>query len=62
MADHDTLRFYEENALDYSRSTSSRSMDASLVPFSKLVAPSGSVIDLGCGSGRETGNKPTAIV
>lgn len=53
MTDHNTLRFYEENALDYSRSTSSRSMDDSLVPFSKLVAPGGSVIDLGCGSGRD---------
>ncbi|MBY5701205.1 methyltransferase domain-containing protein [Sinorhizobium medicae] len=53
MTDHDTLRFYEENALDYSRSTSSRSMDDSLVPFSKLVALGGSVIDLGCGSGRD---------
>lgn len=53
MTDHGTLRFYEENALDYSRSTSSRSMDDALLPFSKLVAPGGSVIDLGCGSGRD---------
>ena len=53
MTDHDTLRFYEESALDYSRLTSSRSMDDSLVPFSKLITPGGSVIDLGCGSGRD---------
>lgn len=53
MADRDTLRFYDENALDYSRSTCSRSMDDFLIPFSKLVAPGGSVIDLGCGSGRD---------
>lgn len=53
MTDYDTLRFYEENALGYSRSTSSRSMDDSLVPFSNLITPGGSIIDLGCGSGRD---------
>jgi len=53
MIDRDTRRFYEENALNYSRSTSVRSMDHALIPFSKLVKPGGAVIDLGCGSGRD---------
>ncbi|MFN7093512.1 MAG: class I SAM-dependent DNA methyltransferase [Allorhizobium sp.] len=53
MTDNNTLRFYEENAVDYARSTSGRSMDDALVRFSKLVVPGGSVIDLGCGSGRD---------
>ncbi|WP_370675237.1 methyltransferase domain-containing protein [Pleomorphomonas sp. PLEO] len=53
MIDRDTQRFYKENALDYSRSTSARSMDHALIPFSKFVKPGGAVIDLGCGSGRD---------
>lgn len=49
-----TLDFYNKNAEDYARKTFKTDMSESCDRFLKHVVPGGKILDLGCGSGRDT--------
>jgi len=47
------LRYYEENAADFTQRTRALELDAIYAPFLEFVASGGSILDAGCGSGRD---------
>lgn len=50
----DTLKFYNENALDFVNKTKDVPMTELQKKFMNLMKPGGYILDLGCGSGRDT--------
>ena len=48
-----THEFYEDHAFDYFRSTKDVDMTDLLTRFARLLPAGGSVLDVGCGSGRD---------
>lgn len=50
----DTLNFYNENALEFVNKTKNVSMIEIQEKFMNLMKPGGYILDLGCGSGRDT--------
>ena len=51
MQQNDTLTWYRENAETFLSRTGNVDMTAVYTPFRELVAPGGSILDLGCGAG-----------
>ena len=51
MRQNDTLAWYRENAETFLTRTGNVDMTATYNPFLELVAPGGSILDLGCGAG-----------
>lgn len=51
--DESTKRFYETSAADYAKATLRLSMDESIEPFAARLNAGDSLIDLGCGAGRD---------
>lgn len=49
-----TLDYYNENALDYFNTTVNADMDKQYKLFLKYLRKTGRILDLGCGSGRDT--------
>lgn len=49
-----TLDYYNENALDYFNTTVNADMDKQYKLFLKYLRKTGKILDLGCGSGRDT--------
>jgi SAM-dependent methyltransferase len=52
-ADRDTLLFYEREAASYAQSTLTMSMEPWLSEFVQTLPPEATVLDAGCGSGRD---------
>jgi SAM-dependent methyltransferase len=50
----DTLRYYDDHAEDYARATLDIDMSPFYSPFLAMVPKGGTVLDAGCGSGRDT--------
>ncbi|MER9519371.1 class I SAM-dependent methyltransferase [Mesorhizobium sp. M0614] len=53
VTDAQTLQFYRRNAASYAAETSERSMAAAIERFSAVLRSKASVIDIGCGGGRD---------
>lgn len=51
MQQNDTLTWYRENAETFLSRTGNVDMTMTYDPFLELVAPGGSILDLGCGAG-----------
>ena len=51
MQQNNTLTWYRENAETFLSRTGNVDMTAVYTPFLELVAPGGSILDLGCGAG-----------
>ena len=51
-----TLNYYNENSEEYFNSTLNVDMTNTYKPFLKLVPKDGKILDLGCGSGRDSMN------
>jgi len=49
-----TVAYYERNAERYCDETVHANMSALYKPFLKLIAPNGKILDVGCGSGRDS--------
>jgi SAM-dependent methyltransferase len=55
MSQHsDTIRYYDEHADDYIRGTIELDMQSLYKPFLDLLPRGGSILDAGCGSGRDS--------
>jgi SAM-dependent methyltransferase len=50
----ETLSYYDEHAQEFSDSTVGISFDHMYAPFEDRLAPGASILDLGCGSGRDS--------
>ena len=53
MLEDSTRRYYEDNAEDYINKTSNADLSRQYQRFLKYLPPSGHIMDLGCGSGRD---------
>ncbi|TIN22890.1 class I SAM-dependent methyltransferase [Mesorhizobium sp.] len=53
MTDTQTTQYYSRNASRYAVDTAKRSMAAAIDRFSALLRPGASVVDIGCGAGRD---------
>ena len=51
-----TLDYYNKNSEEYFNSTLNVDMTNTYKPFLKLVPKDGKILDLGCGSGRDSMN------
>lgn len=51
---HQTLKYYDDNAQDFFNGTAGAHMDALYQPFEAHLAPGMHILDLGCGSGRDS--------
>jgi SAM-dependent methyltransferase len=49
-----TIRYYDDHADEYVSGTADVDMESLYQPFLELVAEGGSILDAGCGSGRDT--------
>ncbi|MGB5823554.1 MAG: class I SAM-dependent methyltransferase [Proteocatella sp.] len=49
-----TLEYYKKNALEYVEKTKSADMSSIINRFKKYMKPNGYILDLGCGSGRDS--------
>ena len=49
-----TVNYYEKNADEFFKNSVNANMDAVSDKFLKLVEPGGTILDAGCGSGRDT--------
>jgi SAM-dependent methyltransferase len=49
-----TIRYYDDHADEYVSSTADVDMEPLYQPFLELVAEGGTILDAGCGSGRDT--------
>lgn len=49
-----TISYYNENAIEYANTTSGIDMSELWKPFEKHLPPDAHILDLGCGSGRDT--------
>lgn len=49
-----TLQYYKEHALEYSKKTINTNMTKTYEMFEKYLQPHAHILDLGCGSGRDT--------
>jgi SAM-dependent methyltransferase len=56
IAINSTIRFYDENAEEFSNSTVDVDMTDLYVPFLELMPAGGHILDAGCGSGRDSLN------
>lgn len=67
MKKYDTLKYYNENAVDYTEQTKYGDLKEIYAKFLKLLPKGAKILDFGCGSGRdskyfiENGYKVTAI-
>lgn len=52
-SDSSTIRFYEEHADEYFERTVNANLEHLYGPFLQLVSKAGSILDAGCGSGRD---------
>lgn len=50
----ETIRYYDQNADEYVRSTVGIDMSSFYEPFLAMIPRSGRILDAGCGSGRDT--------
>ena len=50
----DTIRYYDKNASEYYNLTLNMSMEEIIEEFIKLIPADSAVLDLGCGSGRDS--------
>ncbi len=48
-----TLQFYNQNAEDFARGTREADMKATRMRFAVCLPPKGTILDFGCGSGRD---------
>lgn len=53
MSDLKTLQYYNQNASEYAELTSRRSMESAIDRFSAFLPTAGSIVDIGCGGGRD---------
>lgn len=51
---NDTLQYYNEHAVDFTQDTQTSDMRDKYAPFLSRVVPGGHILDLGCGSGRDS--------
>ena len=49
-----TLQYYDQHAADFTADTKTCDMSARYIPFLNRVKPGGLILDLGCGSGRDS--------
>lgn len=50
----DTIRYYDKNASEYYNLTFNMSMEETIEEFLKLIPADSAILDLGCGSGRDS--------
>lgn len=53
MSDRETVQYYNRNAAKYAAVTSRHSMRRAIERFSELLNPGASILDVGCGGGRD---------
>lgn len=54
LSETPTIRFYDDNAAEYIRSTSDLNMQMLYEPFLRQIPHGGRILDAGCGSGRDS--------
>jgi SAM-dependent methyltransferase len=54
MSKSETIKFYDVNAQEYFESTVNINLDELYESFLKHIPPKGNILDLGCGSGRDS--------
>ena len=54
MHSNQTLTYYDQNAVDFCENTFHADMSETRGKFLTLVKPAGSILDFGCGSGRDS--------
>lgn len=54
MSKSETIKFYDVNAQEYFESTVNINLDELYKSFLKHIPPKGNILDLGCGSGRDS--------
>lgn len=53
MPDMQTIDYYDRNAPEYARMSRSHALDSAISDFATLLRSGSSVLDLGCGAGRD---------
>ena len=54
MTENETIRYYDDHAVSYAESTAGAQMKYARERFLFYIQPEGKILDLGCGSGRDT--------
>ena len=54
MSKSETIKFYDVNAQEYFESTVNINLEEFYKKFLKYIPPNGTILDVGCGSGRDS--------